>query len=128
MHLSILRTVFEAASPIPGIAAIHSIKVDSLEKIVGHALTADTDLPQCDCESHNGSEAGGSSLTNKEHCQIEVGDGYAVEYDGKVYPGEVKCVTTDDLQVSVMVRAGKYWKWPKPSDEIFYQHDKFVRK
>ena len=66
--------VFEDASTIPGIAAIHSIKVDSLEKIVGHALTADTDVPQCDRESHNGSEAGGNSLTNKEHCQIEVGD------------------------------------------------------
>ena len=78
-------------------------------------------MPQCDRESPNGSEAGGSSLTNKEHCQIEVGDLYAVEYDDKVYPGEVKCFTADDVQVSVMVQAVKYWKWLKLQVKFFYQ-------
>ncbi len=120
MHLN-TKEVFEAASPIPGIAAIHSIKIDNLENTVGHVLTEDTDRPQCD-ESDNGSEAGGSS------CQIGVGDWYAVEYEGKVYPGEVKSITTDDVQVSVMVQAGKHWKWLTIPDEIFYQQDKFVQK
>ena len=108
MHLSILRTYLKLLARSQALLQYIQSRLTSLERIVGHALTADTDVPQCDCESHNGSEAGGSSLTNKEHCQIEVGNWYAVEYDGKVYPGEVKCVTTDDVQVSVMVRAGKY--------------------
>ena len=41
---------------------------------------------------------------------MDVGDWYALEYEGKIYPGEVQSVTADDVQVSVMVRAGKYWQ------------------
>ncbi|CAB4014894.1 Hypothetical predicted protein [Paramuricea clavata] len=116
------KEVFEDASPIPGIAAIHSIKIDNAGKIVGRALVEEeTDMPRCGDEGSNAS-------VNEELCQIEVGDWYTVEYEGKIYPGEVKYVTADDIQVSVMVRAGKYWKWPTIPDEIFYQQDKFVRK
>ncbi|CAB3988658.1 Hypothetical predicted protein [Paramuricea clavata] len=116
------KEVFEDASPIPGIAAIHSIKIGNAGKIVGRALVEEeTDTPRCGDEGSNAS-------VNEELCQIEVGDWYTVEYEGKIYPGEVKSVTADDIQVSVMVRAGKYWKLPTILDEIFYQQDKFVRK
>ena len=58
-----------------------------------------------------------------------IGDWYAVEYDGNMYPGEVIAVGQEnDYQVSVMERAGKYWKWPNPCDVIFYLREKMSKK
>ena len=100
--------VFEAASPIPGIAAIHSVKIDK-DKLIVHALTENADyniISEDDNTLDNGTESDASNSTNEEHCVIGVGDWYAVEYEGRVYPGEVRSVEeANDFQVSVMVRA-----------------------
>lgn len=51
---------------------------------------------------------------------VSVGDWWAVEYEGMVYPGEVKVTVGDDYHVSVMAPAGKHWKWPVSLDETYY--------
>lgn len=50
-----------------------------------------------------------------------------VEYDGMLYPGEIKAIQGEKYEVSVMVRAGKYWKWPTQEDRIFYCRDQIVK-
>ena len=43
---------------------------------------------------------------------ISIGDWYIVKYDEQRFPGEVVVVEGEEFLVSVMQRAGKYWKWP----------------
>lgn len=42
---------------------------------------------------------------------VSVADWVEVEYDGETFPGEVKSIDNKDYLVSVMIRAGNYWKW-----------------
>ena len=41
--------------------------------------------------------------------------------------GEIKKVIGNDYEVTVMVRAGKYWKWPSKEDRIFYERLKRLK-
>ena len=53
---------------------------------------------------------------------------YIVEYDEQRFPGEVVVVEEEESLVSVMQRAGKYWKWPTQKDVIYYMQDKMISK
>ena len=60
---------------------------------------------------------------------IAVNDRCVVDYEGELFPGVVNAVCpTDKFEVSVMVRAGAYWKWPLREDKIHYTRDKIRRK
>jgi hypothetical protein len=59
---------------------------------------------------------------------LHVGDWVLVQYDQSIYPGEVKTIRDTDIQVSVMVRSGTSFKWPKHEDAIYYSFDKVIRK
>jgi hypothetical protein len=50
-----------------------------------------------------------------------------VKYDDAIYPGEVTRVVGSEHEVSVMVKAGNFWKWPNTPDKIFYKHDAIVQ-
>ena len=65
---------------------------------------------------------------DEEVPSITVGDWCSVEYEGVIYPGEVKAVGADDYKVSGMVSAGKNWKWPVNPDKIYYPKQKVVKK
>jgi len=53
--------------------------------------------------------------------QATVGDWVLVQYEGSMFPGEVKEIGRDELKVSVMVPSGaNYFKWPASEDSIFY--------
>ena len=67
------------------------------------------------------------SVTDSSH-HIELGQWWQVTYDGEVFRGEVTEVRQNECKVLVMVPAGKYWKWPKEKDEIYYQLSSFVRQ
>lgn len=56
-----------------------------------------------------------------------IGDWVLVEYDGQFYPGEVRAIENNEYLVSVMIRAGKHWKWPDNVDEIFYPQEKIIK-
>ena len=52
-----------------------------------------------------------------------------MEYDGVLFPGEVKSVAVNnEYEVSVMVKAGAYWKWPKHEDKIYYEESNIKKK
>jgi len=42
------------------------------------------------------------------------------EYDEMLYPGQVRELGDKEVKVSVMMRSGKYYKWPTSEDCIFY--------
>ena len=76
-------------------------------------------------------DAGSQAQPESEEAQENpsIGDWYTVEYEGRMYPGEVIAVGHEnDYQVSVMEQAGKYWKWPNPRDVIFYLREKMSKK
>jgi len=41
--------------------------------------------------------------------------------------GEIKKIIGNDYEVTVMVPAGKYWKWPSKEDRIFYERLKRLK-
>ena len=52
-----------------------------------------------------------------------------VQYDNTFYPGEVKNKRDDNIQVNVMIPAGKTrWKWPKKEDSIYYERSSISKK
>ena len=59
---------------------------------------------------------------------ISIGDRYIVEYDEQRFPGEVVVVVGEEFLVSVMQRAGKYWKWSTQKNVIYYMQDKMISK
>ncbi|XP_071943945.1 uncharacterized protein [Antedon mediterranea] len=60
---------------------------------------------------------------------VHVGEWYQVDYDGKLYPGEVIAIgEQNDFQVSVMEQVGKYWRWPTPRDTIYYVQENLKKK
>ena len=60
--------------------------------------------------------------------RISVRDWCLVEYQGNMYPGEVKKIVCGEYQVSVMVPTGNNWKWPVIPDEKFYTADKLAKR
>ena len=72
-------------------------------------LSEDNNVQEIENEGESHEEV---DFTGKERCVVvKVGEWCAVEYESKIYPGEVKSVEAEDkIQVSVMVKAGKYWK------------------
>ena len=49
---------------------------------------------------------------------IIIGDWVIVQYDNVRYPGEVTNIKGEDIQVNVIVPAGKHaWKWPKHTEK-----------
>ncbi|KAK6171642.1 hypothetical protein SNE40_018088 [Patella caerulea] len=67
---------------------------------------------------------------NDDDCdgRISIGDWCAVTYDGDNYPGEVTDRRGEDVEVSVMHRAGQYFKWPLTVDKIFYKPTSILKK
>ena len=51
-----------------------------------------------------------------------------VQYDNELFPGEIKAVVGENYEVSVMVKAGKYWKWPEQEDKIHYCRDQVLKE
>ena len=71
-----------------------------------------------------------SVASENEGLSLNVGDWVVVEYDHVAYPGEVSAIehaTEYNNNVSVMVRAGRYWKWPTPKDTIYYRREQIMR-
>jgi len=51
-----------------------------------------------------------------------------VEYDETLFPGEIRSLQRDDYEVSLVVKAAKYWKWPHLKDKIFFQKQNVQKK
>ncbi|CAH1986686.1 unnamed protein product [Acanthoscelides obtectus] len=49
-----------------------------------------------------------------------------VQFEQSYFPGQISNVSRVRATVNVMERAGKQWKWPLKTDEIFYRNDEIV--
>ena len=49
-----------------------------------------------------------------------------MQYDGSLYPGEVKRIIGDESEISVMVKSGKFYRWPDRLDQLFYKMQDIV--
>lgn len=60
---------------------------------------------------------------------LSVGDWCLVKYDNLTYPGEVTDIDIDEceVEVSVMLKAGTMYKWPKCPDVLRYSKDQVIR-
>lgn len=59
--------------------------------------------------------------------EIHKGDFVVVEYEGRLYPGEVKVVKKQGAEVSCMEKRGINWKWPLKPDQIYYQQSEITQ-
>ncbi|KAG1682566.1 hypothetical protein GQR58_010849 [Nymphon striatum] len=115
-----LDKIFRDAILVKGIANMHFKAVNQDQPVYFH-LTKDA-LAVNDKASPIVSIRKG-----KEHgTDVRVGDWCAVEYERFSYPGEVKQIEGSDYKVSVMIPAGKNWKWSTCPDEIFYLKEKIL--
>ena len=63
----------------------------------------------------------------EEEVDIQVGQWFAVQYDGVQYPGEVMLIDTNGVQVNVMHKSGSCWKWLQSRDMISYEKSDILR-
>ena len=59
---------------------------------------------------------------------LAIGQWVIVTYEGGNYPGKITSCDHDDMQVNVIHKSGKYWKWPNPNDKIFYRPENIIRR
>ena len=110
---------FESAAPVIGIFSKHCMHfIDG--KVKMEIISGDFQVNVTDSVTSNQAE------TSSHH--TELGKWWQVTYEVKVFTGEITEVRQNECKVLFMVPAGKYWKWPKERDEIFYQLSSFVRQ
>lgn len=112
--------IFKNATPIPGISRYHHLCVND-KKVDAFILTDDATLGST---VHSSSVYSYSSPSNV----IDVDDWCVVNYDGKLYPVVVQAAVADNYEVSVLLRAGKNWKWPDREDKIYYTKSNVIKK
>ena len=106
-----LQEVFDNAPLLKGIKSFHHIRIND-STFHGYAMTKD---------------AQNDSDKVLESDEFTVSSWCVVEYDKTFFPGEIKAVVGEKYEVSVMVKAGKYWKWPAQEDKIPYFRDQIVK-
>ena len=65
---------------------------------------------------------------DKSTHEFTVSDWCVVEYDNKLFPGEIERVDDGMYEVSTMVKVGRYWKWPVHEDKILYLKEQIMKK
>ena len=110
-----ISEVFTNAPPVSGITSSHHMRV--IDGNV-HTFLLTKDAATLSSEKVL---AGVNAIAANDWC--------VVDYEGELFPGVVTAVCpNDNFEVSVMVRAGAYWKWPTKEDKIHYKRDKIQRK
>ena len=67
-------------------------------------------------------------MPNRDSHTYNLGDWVVVQYEGQEYPGKVMSLNETHIQVNIMYRHGKNWRWPKTPDNIFYDQSSVVHK
>ncbi|KAI6651097.1 hypothetical protein LOD99_5447 [Oopsacas minuta] len=60
------------------------------------------------------------TVATTKHLKTKVGSHVVVQYESELFPGIVEVLDVKGAVVNVMIKYGKYWKWPEKKDEIFY--------
>jgi len=59
---------------------------------------------------------------------LTVGLWVLVKCDNEKVPGEVTCIDDNNIEVYVMIRSGRAWKWLTPEDKLFYTKEDVLHK
>jgi len=122
-----LSSVFANALTIKGIAGNHHLRIID-DEVVMYTLTKDAERIDPRRVLDNTLETQSNVDVVSNDGSLMRNDWCVVEYDGVLFPGEVKSVKNEHYEVSVKIKSGSYWKWPNSEDKIFYTKDKIVKK
>ena len=129
IHINEDKKFFETIPPIPGIHSAHCISKLGHLRIAVFRNTGEHSPQIIQKLSTGENELQGCSVDNSKRFELYVGDWCLVMYDGVIYPGEIVTVCDNgEFEVSVMVREGKYYKWPLKEDKLIYSSQDIVRK
>ena len=104
-----LKEVFDDAPLVKGIKSFHHIKI--IDYVChGYAMTKDA-----------------KNDPDKSADELVVSGWCVVKYDNQLFPGKIQTVVGEKYEVSAMIKAGRYWKWPAQEDNIFYLRDEIVK-
>ena len=118
-----MKEVFADAPAIKEIARFHYLTIED-GRCVPFVLTNDT--VETSKEIHLPADEPSTDTTEEK--PIQVGDWWVVEYDDKLFPGELKQIRDGNYEVSFMHQAGTTWKWPSKEDKTFYVREKVKKK
>jgi len=136
-----INTSINAWEEVPAVPGIHRMHVvqsclhDDTVKLWHTGYDSASDTPLVVQYERRGTEVG--SQANEHEAELQstlvelnqpaTGSWCLVQYDGSLYPGEVKSVIGDEYEVSVMMKSGKYYRWPDKPDQLYYQKEDVVR-
>lgn len=112
-----LTSVIKDSKTVVGIASMHCINIED-GNVIGYTTTKQ--LLQVKHSPNMQKE-------EVEEKKLKVHDWVEVEYDGIRFAGTITEIAGEEYKVNVMVREGKFWKWPEVKDEIFYTKEHVLR-
>ena len=120
-RIKVLKPWSEDPTPIPGIQKIHVIhhEFNGVTKLWKNAMETAPNLTIGATDDNEAADNVGKGFT--------VGDWCVVNYEGARFPGEIVGIQNEEVHVSVMYKAGRYFKWPEKVDSIYYCH-KILKK
>lgn len=133
---TLLESRWKRALPIPAIQKQHVFKMAGIHELYISRYASESPLRKCRVLLTNSSVEDVDEDPVKEQAispptpvmSVAVGDWVLVRYDNSTYPGEVKVLKNQEVEVSVMVPSGSGFKWPKPADCIPYRMENVIRK
>lgn len=129
-----LVQIFNHAPLVQGISRYHCAKLKNL-KVIPYFVTCESDQDTTSADCVTGADDYDDSLDGrivnpseiqKATLHVKVKDWVLVDYEGTAYPGEIISKEGEDYEVSVMLPAGKNWKWPVKRDSILYNKNKLI--
>ena len=113
-RIKVLKPWSEDPTPIPKIQKIHVIHLEfnGVTKLWKNAMETAPTLTIGATDDNEAVDNVGKGFT--------VGDWCVVNYEGARFPGEIVGIQNEEVQVSVMHKAGRYFKWPEKVDSIYY--------
>lgn len=126
-----LNTYWEKILPIPNIQTIHCVTATEHNKII----TSVTSLLQSrsvvtlfDDESSEDEDPFEDNQKNIDIGSLKENDWILVKYDSMLYPGYITQIIEKEIEVTVMHKSNKHYKWPENEDKIFYSLQCVVKK
>ncbi|XP_063220054.1 uncharacterized protein LOC134529662 [Bacillus rossius redtenbacheri] len=124
--------IWAKALPVANTHSVHCVTpVGNKYILVGGTSDSNEVFRKVKISRDEGSNSEGDIMSNSTKCNhVNLDDWVIVKYDGKLFPGLVKKLRPDYVDVSVMHLSdtGSYYKWPSQEDCISYLFSDVVKK
>ena len=111
---------------VAGIRQMHEAKCDYNDRQIMFRHTSGQSQPDFVVKYSTG-ETEIPFVIPPTNVTLQKGNWCVVDYDGEHFPGEVLRTAGAEYEVSVMTRAGSFWKWPTRKDVLFYKSTQIVK-